>query len=83
MDNSFTDLQTRQEVSKSMCRLTHKTQGEQCCDCKVAQDPIQKVGSKVRNSLQNVGVAKSRLQLYNVNLKVNVPRPPRGVDVTK
>ena len=27
MANSFTDLQTRQEVSNSMCRLTHKTQG--------------------------------------------------------
>ena len=27
MANSFTDLQSRQEVSKSMCRLTHKTQG--------------------------------------------------------
>ena len=27
MDNSYTDLQSRQEVSKSMCRLTHKTQG--------------------------------------------------------
>ena len=83
MANSFTDLQTRQEVSNSMCRLKHKTQGGQGCDCKVTQDIIQTVGSKVRNSLQNVGVTKSRLQLYGVNLKVNVPRPPRGVDVTK
>ena len=76
MANSFTDLQTRQEVSKSMCRLTHKTQGEQCCDCKVAQDPIQKVGSKVRKQCKTRVMQKSGLQLYNVNLKVNVPRPP-------
>ena len=83
MANSFTDLQTRQEVSKSMCRFTHKTQGGQGCDCKVTQDIIPKVGSKVRISLRNVGVAKSTLQLCNVNLKVNVPKPPRGVEMTK
>ena len=83
MDNSFTDLQTRQEVSKSMCRLTHKTQGGQGYDCKVRQDIIPKVGSKVKKTMQNMADAKSRLQLYGVNLKVDVPRPPRGVDVKK
>ena len=66
-----------------MCRLTHKTQGGQGCDCKVTQDIVQKGDSKMRNSLQNVGVAKSRWQLNSVNLKVNVQKPPRGVDVTK
>ena len=83
MANSFTDLKTTQEVSKSMYRHTQQTQGGQDCDCKVRQDIIPKVGSNVRNSLRNVGVTKSRLQLYSVNLKVHVPRPPRGVDMAK
>ena len=70
--------------SRSRCADSHsKHRGTQGCDCKVRQDIIQKVASKVKNSLQNVGDAKSRLQLYNVNLKVNVPRPPRGVEITK
>ena len=36
-----------------------------------------------KKSVHKIAAAKSRLQLYNVNLKVNVPRPPRGVAVAK
>ena len=68
--------------SRSRCADSHNTpRGTQGCDCKDRQDIIPKVGSKVRHSLQNVGDTKSRLQLYSVNLKVNVPRPPRGVEI--
>ena len=61
--------------SRSRCADSHtKHRGGQGRSCKVRQDIIPKVGSKVKDSLQNVGDAKSRLQLYGVNLKVNVPR---------
>ena len=66
-----------------MCRLHHKGRPTQNHDCKVRQDIIEKVGSKVRKTLLNTGVRKSGLQLYGVNLRVDVPRPPRGVEVTK
>ena len=70
--------------SRSRCADSHtKHRGAQGCDCKVRQDIIQKVGSKVSKTLQNTAVAKSGLQLYGVNLKVHVPRPPRGVDKNK
>ena len=63
--------------SRSRCAESHmKHRGRQDRGCKVRQDIIPKVGSKVKKTLQNMAVQKSRLQLYGVNLKVNVPRPP-------
>ena len=63
--------------SRSRCAESHmKHRGRQGRGCKVRQDIIPKVGSKVRNSLRNVAEQKSGLPLYGVNLKVNVPRPP-------
>ena len=66
-----------------MCRLHHKGRAVRNRGCKGRQDIYEKVGSKVRNTLENTAGTKSGLQLYNVNLKVNMPSSPQGVAVAK
>ena len=61
---------------------TLNTGGDKVAVAKLDKPSYQK-WFKSKKTVQNMAVHKSRLQLYDVNLKVNVPRPPRGVDVKK
>ena len=66
-----------------MCRLHHKGCLRHKRGSKVRQDIYEKLGFKVRTTLQNMCDLRIRVTTLCGKMKIDVPTSPQGVAVTK
>ena len=66
-----------------MCRLHHKGCSRHKRGSKVRQDIYEKLGFKVRKTLQYMGGNKPRVATLYGKMKIDAPTSPQGVAVAK